>query len=148
MSLLDQINSDIKTAMKARDKFRTETLRNLKSAIKYAEIDGNSELSDDDVLAVIAKQAKQRRDSITEFKKGNRADLIEKESAELSLLETYLPAQLSEDDLRDKAQAAITELGVSNIKGMGQVMKHLMPQLQGQADGKVVSQIVRQLLNK
>ena len=148
MSLLDQINSDLKVSMKARDKFRTETLRNLKSAIKYAAIDASSDLSDDDILSVIVKQAKQRRDSIAEFEKANRTDLIEKESAELALLEAYLPAQLSKDAVRDKVQAAITELGVSDMKGMGQVMKHIMPQLQGQADGKVVSRIVRELLSK
>ncbi len=148
MSLLEQINTDLKTSMKSGDKHRTETLRNLKSAIKYAEIEAHGPLDDAGVLAVIAKQAKQRRDSIAEFEKANRTDLVEQESAELALLETYLPAQLSEADIRAKAQAVIAELGVSDAKGMGQVMKELMPRLQGQADGKVVSQVVRQLLSQ
>lgn len=148
MSLLEQINSDLKTSMKSGDKHRTETLRNLKSAIKYAEIEAHGALDDDGVLAVIAKQAKQRRDSIAEFEKANRTDLVEQENAELLLLEAYLPAQLSEADIQAKAAAVIAELGVSDAKGMGQVMKTLMPQLQGQADGKLVSQVVRQLLSQ
>ncbi len=147
MSIIDQLNFDLKNAMKSRDKFRTATIRNLKSAIKYAEIDTEDrQLDDDGVLAVISKQAKQRRDSITEFKKAGRTDLVEKEEAELTLLETYLPEQMPEEEIRQKAQAVIDELGVTNMKGMGQVMKNLMPRLQGQADGKVVNQIVRQLL--
>jgi uncharacterized protein YqeY len=145
-TIIDQINTDLKTAMKSGDKFRTETLRNLKSAIKYAEIEAQTELGDDGTLAVIAKQAKQRRDSIAEFKKANRTDLIEIETAQLHILEAYLPAQLSEDEIRRRAEIVISELGVSDVKGMGQVMKQLMAELQGQADGKVVSRVVRELL--
>jgi uncharacterized protein YqeY len=145
-TILDQINTDLKAAMKGGDKFRTETLRNLKSAIKYAEIEAQTELDDEGVLVVIAKQAKQRRDSIAEFKKANRTDLIEVETAQLHILEAYLPAQLSEDEIRARAEAVISELGVSDVKGMGQVMKQLMAELQGQADGKVVSRVVRELL--
>lgn len=147
MNLRDQLNDDLKEAMKSKDKVRTQTLRGLKSAIKYAEIESGSELDDSGLIAVIAKEAKQRRDSITEFDKGGRTDLVEKEAAELAILEGYLPAQLSEDEIRRKAQAVISELGVTDVKGMGQVMKRLMADLKGQADGKVVNQIVRQLLN-
>lgn len=145
-SILDQINTDLKTAMKSGDKFRTETLRNLKSAIKYAEIEIQTALTDEDVLAVIAKQAKQRRDSIAEFEKANRTDLIEIEDAQLHILEAYLPAQLSEEEIRTRAEIVIADLGVTNVKGMGQVMKQLMADLQGQADGKVVNRVVRELL--
>jgi uncharacterized protein YqeY len=98
------------------------------------------------VLGVIGKQAKQRRDSIAEFEKAGRTDLTEKETAELTILEQYLPAQLSPEEIRAQAQAVIAELGVTDMKGMGQVMKHLMANLQGQADGKMVNQIVRELL--
>ncbi len=147
MTLKDQLNNDLKEAMKSRDKLRTETLRSLRSAIKYAEIEARAELDDAGVLAVIAKQAKQRQDSIVQFKKGQRADLVEKESAELAILESYLPAQMSEEEIREKAQAVINELGVTDLKGMGQVMKRLMTDLKGRADGKVVNQIVRQLLS-
>jgi uncharacterized protein YqeY len=147
MSLIDQLNNDLKESMKSGNKFRTETLRGLKSAIKYAEIEAKGEMSDQDVETVIAKQAKQRRDSIEEFKKGGREDLVEQEAAELTILEEYLPEQMSEDEIRATVEAAIAELGVTDMKGMGQVMKRVMADLQGQADGKVVNQIVRECLS-
>jgi hypothetical protein len=147
MSLIDQLNNDLKNSMKSGDKFRTETLRGLKSAIKYAEIDAGGAMNDQGVQAVVAKQAKQRRDSIEEFKKGGRQDLVEKETAELAILETYLPQQMPEGEIKAVVEAAIAELGVSDIKGMGQVMKRVMAELQGQADGRVVNQIVRECLN-
>ncbi len=99
------------------------------------------------MLAVIVKQAKQRRDSIEEFKKPNRTDLVEQEEAELTLLETYLPEQISEAVLREKAQAIIAELGVADMKGLGQVMNRMMAEFKGQADGKLINQVVRQLLS-
>ena len=147
MSLKDQLNNDLKDAMRDKDKVRTGTLRTLKSALKYAEIEAGAELDDQGVLGVIAKQAKQRRESIAEFEKAQRADLVEQETAELTILKKYLPAQLSEAAIKDKARAVINELEVTDIKGMGQVMKRLMAELQGQADGKVVNQIVRDLLS-
>ena len=147
MSLKDQLNDDVKSAMKGGEKLRTETLRSLKSAIKYAEIEAGRELDDQGVLEVIAKQAKQRRDSMVEFEKGQRADLIEKEAAELVILEQYLPAQLSEAEIEAKAKTIIAELGVTDAKGIGQVMKHMVAELKGQADGKLINQVVRKLLS-
>ena len=147
MSLKDQLNEDLKSAMKGGEKLRTETLRSLKSAIKYAEIQAGKELDDGGVLTVISQQAKQRRDSMVEFEKGRRADLVEKEAAELAVLEQYLPAQLSEAEIEVKAKAVIATLGVTDAKGMGQVMKELMAELKGQADGKVINQVVRRLLS-
>jgi uncharacterized protein YqeY len=147
MSLKDQLNDDLKVAMKSGDKVRTQTLRTLKSAIRYAEIEARKELSEQDLLAVVVKQAKQRRDSIEEFKKGGRDDLVENETAELAILESYLPVQMSEAEIKAKAEAVIAQLGVTDMKGMGQVIKQLMVELKGQADGKVVNQIVRQLLS-
>ncbi len=147
MSLKDQLNDDLKSAMKGGEKLRTETLRSLKSALKYAEIQAGYELDDAGVLTVIGQQAKQRRDSIVEFEKGHRADLIEKEAAELAILEKYLPAQLSEAEIEAKAKAVIAELGVTDAKGIGQVMKHLVAELKGQADGKIINQVVRRLLS-
>ncbi len=146
MSLLEKINADLKESMKSGDKFRTETIRNLKSAIKYAEIEAGGALDDAGVQAVLAKQAKQRRDSIAEFSKAGRTDLVDKEQAELALIEAYLPEQLTADKIKEMARAVVTQLGVSDAKGMGLVMKELMPQIQGRADGKLVSQIVRELL--
>jgi uncharacterized protein YqeY len=146
MSLKDQLNENLKSAMKGGEKLRTETLRSLKSAIKYAEIQAGHDLDDEGVLTVIKQQAKQRRDSMDEFEKGRRADLIEKEAAELAVLEQYLPAQMSEAEIEAKARAVIAELGVVDAKGTGQVMKHLMAELKNQADGKVINQVVRRLL--
>jgi hypothetical protein len=146
MSLKEQLNNDLKDAMRSKDKVRTETLRSLKSAIKYAEIEAGQEFDDEGIISVIGKQAKQRRDSIAEFEKAQRTDLVEKETAELTILEQYLPAQLSPEAIRSRAQAVIAELGVTDMKGMGPVMQRLMADLQGEADGKVVNQIVRELL--
>lgn len=147
MSIIEDINNHLKDAMRGGDKFRTELLRGLKSAIRYAEIEAGGTLSDEGVTGVIVKQAKQRRDSITEFEKAGRMDLMEKEANELKILETYLPAQLSEEEIRIRAQQVINDLGVTDAAGTGQVMKQLMAELKGQADGKVVSQVVRQLLS-
>ncbi|MDM8528670.1 GatB/YqeY domain-containing protein [Anaerolineales bacterium HSG24] len=147
MSLLEQINQDLKISMKEKDKSRTGTLRMLKSALKYAEIEAKNSLDDDAVLSVISKQVKQRRDSIEQFEKAGRTDLVDKEAAELAVLEAYLPAQLSPAEIEERAKAIISELGVTNMKGMGQVMKRLTAELKGQADGKTVSQVVRQLLS-
>ncbi|MBN1219750.1 MAG: GatB/YqeY domain-containing protein [Anaerolineae bacterium] len=148
MSLVEQINNDLKAAMKGGDKFRTQTLRTLKSAIRYAEIEARETLDDRGVQGVIAKQAKQRRDSIAEFQKGRRDDLVKNEEAELAILESYLPQQMSEEEIRVKAKKVIADLGITDMKGIGQVMKQLMAEMQGQADGKIVNQIVRELLNQ
>ena len=148
MTTKEQINDHLKESMKSGNKFRTETLRGLKSAIRYAEIEAGGELDEAGVIAVIIKQAKQRRDSITEFEKAGRADLVEQEANQLKILETYLPVQLSEEEIRVKAQAVIDELGVTDPAGMGQVMKRLTADLKGQADGKLISQVVRQLLSR
>lgn len=147
MSLKDQLNEDLKTSLKSGDKLRTETLRSLKSAVKYAEIEAGHDLDDQGVIGVIIQQAKQRRDSITEFEKAKRIDLIEKETAELAVLTQYLPAQLSEAEIETRAAAVIAELGVTDAKGLGLVMKRLTTELKGQADGKAINQVVRRLLN-
>ncbi|MFN8459776.1 MAG: GatB/YqeY domain-containing protein [Anaerolineae bacterium] len=146
MSLKDQIDDDLKTSMKSGDKFRTETLRMLKSAIKYAEIQVQHDLDDAGITGVVVQQAKQRRDSIAEFEKAKRNDLVEKEAAELKILETYLPAQLSEAEIETRAKAVIAELGVTDAKGVGLVMKRLTTDLKSQADGRVINQVVRRLL--
>lgn len=147
MSIIDQINSDLKNAMKSGQKELVTTLRSLKSAVRYAEIDAGSELNDEAMIGVLSKQAKQRRDSIAEFEKAGRSDLVAQEMAELQVIETYLPAQLSEEEIRAKVQAVIAQLNVTDAKGMGQVMKQVMADLKGQVDGKTVNQIVRQLLS-
>ena len=147
MGTKTQIDTDLRNAMRSGNRLRTDTLRGLKSAIKYVEIEVGGELDEQDLVGVIAKQAKQRRDSIDEFEKAGRTDLVEQETAELAIIEQYLPAQMSEAEIQTKAEAVISELGVTDQKGMGLVMKQLMADLKGQADGKLVSNIVRQLLS-
>lgn len=146
MSLKDQLNEDLKNSLRSGQKLRTETLRSLKSAIRYAEIEAGHDLDDQGVIGVMMQQAKQRRDSIAEFEKAKRVDLIEKEMAELVVLEEYLPAQMSEAEIETEAKAIIAELGVTDVKGMGPVMKRLSTDLKGRADGKVINQVVRRLL--
>ncbi|MFQ5611337.1 MAG: GatB/YqeY domain-containing protein [Anaerolineae bacterium] len=147
MSLADQLMLDLKHALKEGDTTKKETLRLLRAAIKNAEIEWGRSLSEEEILGAIAKQAKQRRDSIAEFKKAGRTDLVDKESAELAVLKAYLPQQLSEAEIRARVEATIAELGVTDMKGMGQVMQRLMSELKGQADGKVVNQMVRAALS-
>lgn len=147
MSLTEQLTQDLKNAMKEGDTIRRNTIRLLRSAIKNAEIDKGHALSEAELLDVVAKQAKQRRDSIQEYEKAGRSDLVDQEQAELTILEAYLPRQLAEEEIRARAEAVIAELGVSGMTGMGQVMQRLMAELKGQADGKVVNQVVRDLLS-
>ncbi len=146
MSLKDQLNEDLKKSLKSGEKLRTETLRSLKSAIRYAEIEAGHDLDDQGVIGVMMQQAKQRRDSIAEFEKAKRVDLIEQETAELAVLEEYLPVQMSEAEIEAKAKVVIAELGVTDAKGMGPVMKRLTTDLKGRADGKIINQVVRRLL--
>jgi len=147
MNLKDQLTQDLKAAMKAGAGLKKETVRLLRSAIRNAEIDRGHELSDEETLAVLSKQAKQRRDSIDQYRQAGRADLAEREAQELAVINAYLPRQLSDDEIADRATAVIAELGVSGMAAMGPVMKRLAAELQGQADGKRISRIVRALLS-
>lgn len=149
MSLKEKLTADMKEAMKAREKGRQRlgVIRMVRGAIRQQEIDGQKELDDDAVLAVISKEVKQRRDSIEEFKKGGREDLVAQNEAEIAVLMAYLPQQMAEDEIRKLVQDAITATGASSPKEMGKVMKELMPKVKGRADGKLVNQIVRELLN-
>ena len=147
MDLKTQLTNDLKTAMKSGDVVRKDTIRALKSAIKNAEIAGGDTLSDEDVLKVLIKQAKQRKDPIEQFRKANRLDLSEQEEKELAVIEAYLPKQLSDDEIAERAKLVIADLGIDNMKGMGQVMQRLSKDLAGIADGKRISQVVRALLS-
>jgi uncharacterized protein YqeY len=139
MSLKETINNAVKTAMKAKEKEKTATLRLITSAIKQIEVDERRELSDDDVIAVLTKMVKQRRESIEQFTKGNRTDLADKEVAELDIIQDYLPEQLSEEEIDTLIAKAITDSGAETIKDMGKVMGILKPQLQGRAEMGPVS---------
>ena len=154
MTLQDQLDRDLKAAMIDRDDTRKNAIRSAKTAILNALVEKrgvqgpDAVLSEEEILAVIGKQAKQRRDSITEYSKAGRTDLVEQEEAELAVLEGYLPRQLSKEEIREILQVIIAETGASSPQQIGQVMRPAMQQLQGRADGKVVNQIARELLSE
>jgi len=141
--LRDRIADDMRAAMKAREQTRVSTLRMLMAAMKNTQVEKGHELDDDEVVDVIAREAKRRRESMDAFEKGGRAELVEKESAELAVLETYLPERLSDDELGKLVDEAIAETGATSAKEMGQVMKAVMPKVKGRADGNAVSAVVR-----
>ena len=144
-TLNEKIASDLKDAMRAKDTVAMTALRALKSAAKYAAVEklgADAELGDADVMAVVRKQLKQRRDSVEQFTAGNRADLADKELAEIAILERYLPAAMSEAEVQQLVDTVIAELGVTGKQQMGQVMKVLQERAAGRADGKALSQAV------
>lgn len=146
MSILDQLTNDMKLAMKAQDKTRLSVIRMVISAVKYAELEKKVSLNDDQVLDVLAREVKQRKDSLAEFERGNREDLVAKVKEELAILADYLPEQLTEDAVRAVITATISELGATSRADMGRVMGAVMPQLKGRADGKLINTIVQELL--
>jgi uncharacterized protein YqeY len=143
----EQLDQELKAAMKDKDALKLSVVRMLKSAIKYREIEQMKPLDDAGVLAVVSSEIKRRRDSVEQYRAGNRADLAEKEEAEIKVLQGWLPAQLSEEELRRLVEAAVQKSGAQGPKDMGAVMKLLMPDTQGKADGKVVSEMVKARLS-
>lgn len=148
MSLKDRLSDDMKDAMRAQDKDRLSTIRMLLSAVKYKEIDLGKKLTDEEVVETITSQVKQRKDSIEQFAKAGRADLVEKEEAELRMLQDYLPEQLTPGEIDAEIEKAVNEAGAAGMKDLGKVMKLLMPKVSGRADGKLVSDKVRERLSK
>jgi uncharacterized protein YqeY len=148
MTLEERLDADLKDAMRSGDTVRKLAIRAAKTAIMQAKVAGleQRELSEAEVQQIIAKQVKQRRDSIAEFAKGGRQDLIDKEQAELNVLLDYLPQQLDEAAIRSHAQAIIAELGVTDMKGIGAVMKRMTAELRDVADGQMINRVVRGLL--
>lgn len=147
MSLIEQLQQDMKSALKNKEKEKLATIRLVRAAIKRAEIDNQGPLNEDQVLDVILREVKQRREAIQEYEKANRQDLVEKEKAQLAVLESYLPKQLTEEELEQLLRETIEELGVTSKKEIGKVMKTVMPKVKGRADGKVVNQLAQKLLN-
>ena len=143
MSIRDRIQEELKEALRQHDATRANVLRMLKAAIRNVEIDQQIELDDAGVLAVLEKGAKQRRESMEAYHQGGRADLVAAEEAELRIIEAYLPRQLGEAEVRAAVDQAIGEMGVQGPADMGRVMRVLMDRLHGQADGKLVSTLVR-----
>ncbi|MGQ9666274.1 MAG: GatB/YqeY domain-containing protein [Anaerolineae bacterium] len=147
MTALEQrINQDYMEAMRAGDALRKETLRFLRAAIKSAQIDKRAPLTEEEIWEIIKRQVKQRRESIEQFRKGNREDLAAKEEAELAIIESYLPAQLSRQEIEVLARQVIVEVGAAGPRDRGKVMGKLMPQVKGRADGRLVNEVVRELL--
>lgn len=145
MSLKDQISADLKEAMKAREQLRLDTLRSLSTALQYKRVETGKDLTEEEELAVVQKQVKQRNDSIADFTKANRSDLAEKETKEREILQKYMPTQKSEAEVRDLVRATINALPADG-RNQGAVMKVIMPQLKGLADGNLVRQIVTEEL--
>ena len=144
----NQILEDLKTAMKNQDKERLSVIRMVKGAIQMSELNTKHELSDAEVIDVISKEIKTRKDSINEFKKGNREDLIEKTQKEIDILQTYLPKQLSEEELNEIIDKVFDKVKPESSKDMGMVMKELKPLINGKADMGIVSKIVKTKLEK
>lgn len=150
-SFLDRLNEDLKQAMRDKDKVRLRTLRSLRAALKNKEIDQRregteTELSEQDQLAVVRKQVKQRKDSIEQYEEAGREDLVEKEQAELEVLNEYLPDQLSDTELDEALREIIGEVGAESMADMGPVMGRAMDQLRGRVDGSRVQEHVKSLL--
>ncbi|MFA5094427.1 MAG: GatB/YqeY domain-containing protein [Candidatus Omnitrophota bacterium] len=149
MSLQEKIDAELKGAMKAKDEIKVSTLRMLRAAMKNLEIDKKTDkLEDKDTVSIISKQIKQHKDSIEGFTKGNRQDLVDKEKAELAILEAYMPTMLSADDLKPIVAAAIKKTEAKGRSDMGKVMKAAMEEAKGAVDGKMLSAMVSEELAK
>jgi uncharacterized protein YqeY len=145
-ALEEKIQSDLHDAMRAHDETRKSALRMLIAAMKNAAIEARKPLDDDSIVTVIQKQVKQCRESIVEFRKGGREDLVSKEEGEMAVLEVYLPAQAGRDDIKSAARRVIAETGASGPREIGKVMPALTKEFAGRADGRLISEIVRELL--
>lgn len=146
MALKEKIDSDVKEALKSGAKDKLSTLRMLNAALKNKQIDKRRPLTEEEVVETVRSLIKQRKDSIEQFAKGGRQDLVDKETAEVTYLEAYLPKQLSREELESMVRDAVTQSGAQGAKDMGKVMKMLIPALGGRADGKLVSELVKRAL--
>lgn len=150
MSLKEKLMEDMKQAMKDKEagKIRLSVIRMVRASIKNVEIDRKKELLEEEVIDVLVKEVKLRRDAMEEFGKGNRPDLVESLEQELAILSQYLPQQLTEAEVRSLVEAAVMEANATTAKDMGKVMTILMPKVKGRADGKLVNTFVREMLNQ
>lgn len=146
--LEDKINADFKEAMKERNEIKVSILRMVKSSIQNLKIEKKKkELGDEDIFGILAKHVKQAQDALEGFRKGGREDLIKKEEAELVIIKSYLPQEISTEELKTLIEEAIKTTGAASAADMGRVMKELMPKVKGRADGKKVNQLVQELLS-
>ena len=148
MGLEERLMADLKDAMRNRQELRVSTIRFARAALGNEAIDKRRPLTEEEAMAVLARQVKQRRESIEEFKKGNRQDLVAKEQQEMEILLEYLPQQMSRDEIAEAARAAIQETGASGPNDFGKVMSRLAPALKGRADGRAIGEVVRELLSR
>ncbi|WP_028595871.1 GatB/YqeY domain-containing protein [Paenibacillus assamensis] len=146
MDLSLRLSEDMKQAMKSKDKFKLSTIRMVRSAIQNIEIESKRTLNDDEVLEILGREIKQRKDALHEFEKANRFDLVDNLKLELDILLEYLPAQLSEEEIKAIVRETIQETGATSKADMGKLMAALMPKVKGRSDGKLVNSIVQQHL--
>ncbi|MCT4688345.1 GatB/YqeY domain-containing protein [Vallitalea sp.] len=146
MSLKVQLLQDMKSAMKEKDTLRKNTIQLVRSAILQEEKDNHVELSDDDIIKIISSQVKKRKSSLPEYEKSGRTDLVDDLKVEINILMSYLPEQLSDEELISIVEKTIEEVGASSMKDMGKVMSAIIPKVQGKADNKKVSEIIRNIL--
>ena len=146
MTMRDKLEDDIRQSMRDRNQARLDALRFLKSAVQAAEKTGGESLDDARMVDVVAKQVNDRRESIRMFQEGNRTDLVAKESAELQVLEEYLPPQMTREELESLIQELVSQVGATSIRDKGKLMGRLMPQVKGKADGAIVNELATQIL--
>ena len=148
MNLKDSLLSDMKGALKARDSLKLITIRGLISEIKNREIDVGRDLVEDEIISIILTQVKKRKEAAIFFDKGGRKDLLEKENQEKKILQEYLPEQVSANDLKQRVQELISELGITDIKDLGKIMKTIIPEFKGRADNEQIKKLVTECLNR
>ncbi|MEK7238062.1 MAG: GatB/YqeY domain-containing protein [Nitrospirota bacterium] len=146
MHLSERLSEDLKKALKAGEKDALSVIRMIKAAVKNKEIEKRTPLGDEEINGVLLSLARQRKESIEQFSKANRQDLVEKETRELSIIKSYMPRQLTEEELKAVIEDAIKEIGAGSPKDTGKVMKFVMAKVKGQVDGKLVSELVKNLL--
>ncbi|MCF6461082.1 GatB/YqeY domain-containing protein [Clostridium sp. Cult3] len=146
MSFKERLMEDLKTSMKNKDTIKKNTITMVRAAIKQKEVDERIELKDEEILDIISKQLKEKRNAIEDFKKGERQDLVELTQKEIDILLEYLPKQLTEEEIEKVVVETIDEVGAKSMKDMGLVMKSVMPKVKGRADGNTVSKIVKKLI--
>lgn len=146
MSIQDKLMDDLKTSMKNKEKLRKNVITMVRAAVKQREVDERVELSDEDVIDIISKQVKQKRDAIVEFQRGERQDLVDTTNEEIAILLEYLPLQLTEEELDQIVKDAIEEVNAETVKDIGKVMGVVLPKVKGKADGSAVNKLVRQYL--
>ncbi len=148
MTLKEKLMEDLKSAMRNKEKRRKDTITMLRAAVKQREVDERIELADDDILTIVGKQIKQKRESIKDFQKAERIDLVEQAEEEIEILLAYLPKQLTEEEIDEIVREAIAETGAVSMRDMGRIMGVVMPKVKGKADGSLISQSAKKLLNQ